>query len=89
MFYRFKNDIVNINNIHTLSKKDVCTPFSKEGKDDWEKSGRFLIMVDDAEYEYDSASDRDCVFNDVVSKIANLDGGCMLPSDRQALANCM
>lgn len=67
LYYRLKNDIVNLSQVKRISKRDELTPFSKdEDKDSWEShsNGKFIISVDDVDYQYDSLADRDLVFGD-------------------------
>lgn len=92
LYYRLKNDIVNLSQVKRISKRDEVTPlspFSKdEDKDTWEppSNGKFIITVDDVDYQYDSLNDRDQVFGDIIQHLTGNGNDCFF-SDRQALAN--
>ena len=89
LYYRLKNDIVNLSQVKRISKRDEMTPFSKnEDKDSWESpsNGKFIISVDDVDYQYDSLNDRDQVFGDIIQHLTGNGQDCFF-SDRQAIAN--
>lgn len=89
LYYRLKNDIVNLSQVKRISKRDELTPFSKnEDKDSWDppSNGKFIISVDDVDYQYDSLNDRDLVFSDIIQHLT-VNGNDYFFSDRQALAN--
>lgn len=68
-FYKLERDIIRIDTIDVVSKREDFSS-DKSGKDDWTSKGDFFIVInDEKEYRYNSAEERDCVYNDLLQKL--------------------
>ena len=68
-FYKLERDIIRIDTIDVVSKREDFLS-EKSSKDDWTSKGDFFIVInDEKEYRYNSAEERDCVYNDLLQKL--------------------
>lgn len=91
-FYKLERDVIRLDTIDIISKRERYVGPDRNGKDDWTPTnGEFLIVInDDREYSYSSMQERDTVYNDLISKLimpdeSNGDPGCVF-IDKQALS---
>lgn len=70
-FYKLDRDVIRLNQINIITKRDRFIGPDKSGKDDWTYTNcEFLIVInDDREYSYSSMQDRDMVYNDLIGKL--------------------
>jgi len=70
-FYKLDRDVIRLDKIDIITKRERFIGPDKNGKDDWTPTnGEFLIVInDDREYSYSSIQDRDMVYNDLISKL--------------------
>lgn len=90
-FYKLDRDVIRLDQINIITKRERYIGPDKNGKDDWAPTnGEFLIIInDDREYSYGSMQDRDMVYNDLISKLTmaeNLDTGGQVFTDHQAIS---
>ena len=91
-FYKLDRDVIRLDQIDIITKRERYIGPDKNGKDDWAPTnGEFLIVInDDREYSYSSMQDRDIVYNDLISKLTmpdtldNVQGQVF--TDKQALS---
>ena len=91
-FYKLEQDVIRLDTIDVISKRDRYVGPDRNGKDDWAPTnGEFLIVInDDREYSYSSMQDLDMVYNDLIVKLTmpdelNADPGTVF-TDKQALS---
>ena len=70
-FYKLERDVIRLDTIDIISKRERYVGPDRNGKDDWTPTnGEFLIVInDDREYSYSSMQERDTVYNDLISKL--------------------
>ena len=91
-FYKLERDVIRLDTIDVISKRDRYVGPDRNGKDDWAPTNwEFLIVInDDREYSYSSMQDRDMVYNDLIVKLTmpdelNANPGSVF-TDKQALS---
>ena len=91
-FYKLERDIIRLDTIDIISKREWYVGPDRNGKDDWTPTnGEFLIVInDDREYSYSSMQERDTVYNDLIAKLTVTDETNTVPgtvfTDKQALS---
>lgn len=91
-FYKLDRDVIRLDQIDIITKRERYIGPDRQGKDDWTPTnGEFLIVInDDREYSYNSMQDRDMVYNDLIAKLTmpdnldNVQGNVF--TDKQALS---
>lgn len=70
-FYKLERDVIRLDTVNIISKRERYVGPDRNGKDDWTPTnGEFLIVInDDREYSYSSMQDRDMVYNDLIGKL--------------------
>ena len=91
-FYKLERDVIRLDQINIISKRERYVGPDRNDKDDWAPiNGEFLIVInDDREYSYSSMQDRDTVYNDLIAKLImpdelNANPGQVF-TDKQALS---
>lgn len=91
-FYKLERDVIRLDTIGIISKRERYVVPDRNDKDDWTPTnGEFLIVInDDREYSYSSIQDRDMVYNDLITKLTmpdelNANAGNVF-TDKQALS---
>ena len=91
-FYKLDRDVIRLDQINIISKRERYIGPDRNGKDDWTPTnGEFLIVInDDREYSYSSMQERDTVYNDLIAKLTVTDETNTVPgtvfTDKQALS---
>ena len=91
-FYKLERDVIRLDQINIISKRERYIGPDRNGKDDWTPTnGEFLIVInDDREYSYSSMQERDTVYNDLIAKLTVTDETNTVPgtvfTDKQALS---
>ncbi len=91
-FYKLERDVIRLDTIDIISKRERYVGPDRNGKDDWTPTnGEFLIVInDDREYSYSSMQERDTVYNDLIAKLTVTDEINTVPgtvfTDKQALS---
>lgn len=91
-FYKLERDVIRLDTINIISKRERYIGPDRNGKDDWTPTnGEFLIVInDDREYSYSSMQERDIVYNDLIAKLTVTDETNTVPgtvfTDKQALS---
>lgn len=91
-FYKLERDVIRLDTIDIISKRERYVGPDRSGKDDWTPTnGEFLIVInDDREYSYSSMQERDTVYNDLIAKLTVTDETNTVPgtvfTDKQALS---
>lgn len=91
-FYKLERDVIRLDTINIISKRERYVGPDRNGKDDWTPTnGEFLIVInDDREYSYSSMQERDTVYNDLIAKLTVTDETNTVPgtvfTDKQALS---
>ena len=91
-FYKLERDVIRLDTIDIISKRERYVVPDRNGKDDWTPTnGEFLIVInDDREYSYSSMQERDTVYNDLIAKLTVTDETNTVPgtvfTDKQALS---
>ena len=91
-FYKLERDVIRLDTIDIISKRERYVGPDRNGKDDWTPTnGEILIVInDDREYSYSSMQERDTVYNDLIAKLTVTDETNTVPgtvfTDKQALS---
>lgn len=91
-FYKLERDVIRLDTIDIISKRERYVGPDRNVKDDWTPTnGEFLIVInDDREYSYSSMQERDTVYNDLIAKLTVTDETNTVPgtvfTDKQALS---